>query len=72
MTTEPATAISTAPALPRTVATTAMTTGPAVAIGPDATGRPRMAPGRSLGSLTLEQTSFVGRGREIAEIAPNG
>jgi len=65
----PATASSTAPALSRTAATTAMTTGPAVAIRPDAAGTPRMAPARGLGSLTLEQTSFVGRGREIAEIA---
>jgi predicted ATPase/DNA-binding SARP family transcriptional activator len=69
MATEPTTAISTAIALSRTVATTAMTTGPAVAIRPDAAGTPRMAPARGLGSLTLEQTSFVGRGREIAEIA---
>ena len=69
MATEPATAVSTALALSRTVATTAMTTGPAVAIRPDAAGTPRMAPARGLGSLTLEQTSFVGRGREIAEIA---
>src|SRR6185437_13197897 len=42
---------------------------PAVAFRPDAAGRPRVAPARGLGSLTLEQTSFVGRGREIAEIA---
>src|SRR5580692_7169023 len=69
MATEPTTAISTAIALSRTVATTAMTTGPAVAIRPDAAGTPRVAPARGLGSLTLEQTSFVGRGREIAEIA---
>src|SRR6185436_20009760 len=69
MATEPATAVSTALALSRTVATTAMTTGPAVAIRPDAAGTPRMAPTRGLGGLTLEQTSFVGRGREIAEIA---
>ena len=69
MATEPATASSTALALSRTVATTAMTTGPAAAIRPDAGGTPRMAPPRGPGSLTLEQTSFVGRGREIAEIA---
>ena len=68
MATEPASATSTAPALSRTVATTATTTGPAVAIRPDAAGTPRTAPARGLGSLTLEQTSFVGRGREIAEI----
>ena len=67
MATEPATAI--APALSRTVATTAMPAGPAVAIRPDAAGTPHMAPARPLGTLTLEQTSFVGRGREIAEIA---
>ena len=67
MAAEPATAIAAALALSRTVATTAMTAGPAVAIRPDAAGTPR--PARGLGSLTLEQTSFVGRGREIAEIA---
>jgi predicted ATPase/DNA-binding SARP family transcriptional activator len=67
MATEPATAI--APALSRTGATAAMSAGPAVAIRPDAAGTPHVAPARPLGTLTLEQTSFVGRGREIAEIA---
>jgi DNA-binding transcriptional activator of the SARP family len=50
MATEPATAVSTALALSRTVATTAMTTGPAVAIRPDAAGHRawrRARPGQS-------------------------
>ena len=68
METEPATANSTARALSRPVATTAMTSGPAGAIGPDAAGALRVAAVRGVGSLILEQTSFVGRGREIAEI----
>ena len=54
--------ISTALALSRAVATTAMTMGPAVAIRPDAAGTPGMAPARGLGSLTLEQTSWLSRG----------
>jgi predicted ATPase/DNA-binding SARP family transcriptional activator len=64
----PPTASSTGLALSRPGTATAVTSGPVVASGPDAAGIGRGAPVRGLGSLTLEQTSFVGRGREIAEI----
>ena len=65
----PATAGPAALALSGTVAATAVPAGPAVAVRPGAAGGPRMVPARGLGGLALEQTSFVGRGREIAEIA---
>jgi predicted ATPase/DNA-binding SARP family transcriptional activator len=61
----PDAAIATALAVSRPLA---ITSGPVDQIGPDAAAKPRVAPVRSLGSLILEQTSFVGRGREIAEI----
>ncbi len=47
---------------------TSMTTGAPAVIKPDAAGTSRPAPARGLGNLTVEQTSFVGREREIAEI----
>jgi len=42
---------------------------PAPPTRPDTDRTPRAAPRRGVDSVTLEQTSFVGRGREIAEIA---